>query len=126
MEIRWIYIPETKKWSVASSSPKHRHEARQEIRAKKPDGFLERKKYDSSQRYKLSEEERLRIVEYVSINKQATLQEIVDELALPVSRTTLSRFLRASDIKLFPNPKKQPERLENESANDKNVQMNQL
>lgn len=103
-----------------------------------PDAFLERKKYDSSQRYKLTDEEKSAILEYASINNDSTLQEIIDRLALAISRTTLSRFLKANNVKLFPKLKKQqlerPEietdgletETETETNEESNVQRDQL
>ena len=73
-----------------------------------PNNFLERKKYDTSHRFKLCEEDKIRIIEYVSTRNDATLRQIINELSLPVSRPTIWRFLKSKNIKLCPPTKRKP------------------
>ena len=74
--------------------------------AEDPDNFLERKKYDTSNRFKLCEEDKARVLEYASNKSDATLKTIVKELELSVSTYTISRFLKANNVKLCPPTKR--------------------
>lgn len=65
-----------------------------------------RKPYVSQDRFKLSAQDEERVLVYVALNKNVTLQNIINKLKLSVKKDTISRFLKANNLKIYATTKK--------------------